>query len=314
MSDVPQKLPRDSFIDEIYAEAIRNDRVYFMSADLGAKALDRFRKDCPGRFIHAGICEQNMVDVAAGLAQCGKLVYLYAMAPYVTLRCYEQIKVALGHMELPATLIGNGIGFSYTDAGPTHYATEDISCMRALCGCEVISCSDDTSVIETARLTYREPALRYVRLDRKFLPQVYAAGDTRFLTDGIVLTDEGEDACIVTNGYMLHKAREARVNLAKQGRRIALVDVYRIKPLDPKVVRRVLEPFSRIVTLEEHYLAGGIGSAVLEAMADAGLSRPVLRLGIQDRYFCENGGRDYILGLSGLDVPTITSNVAKFLS
>lgn len=313
MSEPAQKLPRDSFIDEIYEEATRNDRIYFMSADLGAKALDRFRKDCPGRFIHAGICEQNMVDVAAGLAQCGKIVYLYAMAPYVTLRCFEQIKVSLGHMELPATLIGNGIGFSYTDAGPTHYATEDIACMRSLCGCEVVSCSDNTSAVETARLTYRQPALRYVRLDRKFLPEVYPPSDHRFLRDGIVETDPGKGTCIVTNGYMLHKAREVREILAKQGLQVALVDVYRIKPIDIEVLKRVLGPYQKIVTLEEHILSGGIGGAVVEAMADAGLRQPVLRLGIRDRYFCENGGRDYILGLSGLDIPTITAKVAQFL-
>jgi transketolase len=313
MSEPIQKLPRDAFIDEIYDEAIRNDRVYFMSADLGAKALDRFRKDCPGRFINAGICEQNMMDVAAGLAQCGKIVYLYAMAPYVTLRCFEQIKVSLGYMGLPATLIGNGIGYSYTDAGPTHYAVEDITCMRALSGCEIVSCSDNATVIETARRSYRQPSLRYVRLDRKYLPDVYAEGDLRFLRDGVAEVDSGECFCIVTNGYMLHKAREVRANLQSKGHRPAIVDVYRIKPIDLAVLRRVLEPYDKLITLEEHFLSGGIGGAILEAMADAGFSKPTLRLGIPDRCRCENGGRDYILGLDGLDVPTITDKVLRFI-
>lgn len=312
MSDKTNKLPRDVFIDEIFEEATRNKNVYFLSADLGAKALDRFREVCPGQFLHAGICEQNMVGVAAGLAQNGKIVYLYAMAPFVTLRCFEQIKVALAHMGLPATIIGNGVGYSYNDAGPTHYATEDISCMRGLAGIEILTPSDTTSVLETARLSHRQPALRYVRLDRKFLPDVYAPDDSRFLRDGMVEIDQGEDLCIVTCGYMVQAAREIRSRLQPQGLSVGIVDCYRLKPIEPRVLQAALKPYSRIVTLEEHFLSGGMGGAIVEALADAGIHKRVLRIGVQDHYFCENGGRDYIHRLAGIDVETALGRIAKF--
>src|SRR5271154_4910458 len=160
MSDFPKVLPRAAFIDEVYLAAKSNPDIYFFTADLGAKALDRFRSDLPAQIIHGGISEQNVMDVAAGLAQNGKIVYVYAMAPFVTLRCYEQIKVAIASMFLPVTIIGNGVGYSYNDAGPTHYATEDISCMRALGGLEILTASDTETVLQTARLTYTKPSFR----------------------------------------------------------------------------------------------------------------------------------------------------------
>ncbi len=313
MGGSTNKLPRDVFIDEVFEEACRNDRIYFLTADLGAKALDRFREMCKGQFIHAGISEQNMIDVAAGLAQNGKIVYAYAMAPFVTMRCFEQIKVSLASMKLPVTLIGNGVGYGYDDAGPTHYATEDISCMRGLAGIEIITPSDSVSVLETARLSYHKPALRYVRLDRAFLPLVYANDDRRFLDDGMAEIDQGTELAILTCGYMLQKARETRRNLEKEGSRIAIIDVYRLKPISEQILRTMLQPYNKIVTLEEHFLSGGLGGSIVEALVDAGISKQVLRIGIRDRYFCENGGRDYIHQLAGIDVKTVTEKVAKFL-
>lgn len=311
---VTNELPRDVFIDCVHQAAKRDKNIYFLSADLGAKALDRFRAEMNGQFIHAGICEQNMIDVAAGLALEGKIVYVYAMAPFVTLRCYEQIKVALASMALPVTIIGVGVGYSYDDAGPTHYATEDLSCMRALGGIEIVTPCDTQSVMVTAHATYTQPALRYVRLDRVFLPSVYLPNDTRFLADGMVEIERGDQVCLITTGYMVHKALEVSKVLQAAGYRVGVVDLYRIKPIDVSVLRAVVERYERIVTLEEHFLSGGLGSAVLEACADAGISRPFLRLGIPDQYRFENGGRDYLHRLVGLDVPSLTARIAEFLS
>lgn len=166
-------LPRDVFIDIIFDLAKKDKDIYFLSADLGAKALDRFRQELPSQFIHCGISEQNMIDVAAGLSQCGKKVYVYAMAPFVTYRCYEQIKVVIASMNLPVTIIGVGAGYSYDDAGPTHYAIEDISCMRVIPNIEILNPSDEKSTIQAAKVTYEKPKFRYIRIDRKYLPDIY---------------------------------------------------------------------------------------------------------------------------------------------
>jgi transketolase len=313
MSEAPNILPRDAFIDEIFDAAKKNPNIYFMTADLGAKALDRFRVELPGQLIHGGISEQNVMDVAAGLAQNGKIVYTYAMAPFVTLRCFEQIKVAIASMFLPMTIIGNGVGYSYNDAGPTHYATEDISCMRSLGGIEILTASDTETVLQTAKLSYTKPALRYVRLDRAFLPDIYPSGDQRFMRDGLVEIEPGEKACIIASGIATHIAKEVRTILAEQGHKVAIIDAFRIKPIEGAVLKRVLAPYSKIITLEEHFLSGGMGGAIVEAMADAQILKPVKRVGVPDKYFLENGGRGYIQSLAGVDAKSAAKTAAEFL-
>ena len=137
---------RDVFIEEIF-EAAKNDRdIFFVSADFGAPSLDKFREELPGQFVHSGISEQHMMDMAAGFALAGKKVYVYAMAPFITLRCLEQTKCSLALMDLPVTIIAVGVGLGYADAGPTHYATEDIACMRAIVGLEVVSPCDEMRI------------------------------------------------------------------------------------------------------------------------------------------------------------------------
>lgn len=305
-------LPRDAFIDTVFEQAKLDKKIIFITADLGAKALDRFRAELPGQFIHAGICEQNMIDVAAGLAQNGKNVFVYGMGPFVTIRCLEQIKVALASMHLSCCIIGNGVGYSYDDAGPTHYATEDITCMRSMAGCEVLAVGDTVSAKLTAAKACQYPALRYVRLDRSFLPDVYAENDTAFWEEGIRLVAPGQDLLLLANGFMLQKALQVRKNLASRGISIGVGDVFRVEPIQSNALSQILAPFSLAATVEEHFLNGGMGGAVAEAMADNGILKPLLRLGIPSEYRFDNGGRESILKSVGLDLETIANKLLKF--
>ena len=310
MSEKP--LPRDAFIDEVYEHAARSRNIVFITADLGAKALDRFRRDLPGQFFHLGICEQNMMDVAAGLAQNGRIVFVYAMGPFVTLRCLEQIKVALASMHLPCCIIGNGVGYSYDDAGPTHYATEDVGCMRSIAGCEVLTVGDTWSARLTARKSCDAPALRYVRLDRSFLPDVHADGDERLWSEGIRMVAPGEKTLVLSNGYMLQRALEVRAALSESGPPPAVADLFRVAPIDGDVLRAITASFDRIVTIEEHFLSAGSGGAVAEAFVDNGIQKPLLRIAIPDDYRFDNGGRRHLLELVGLDVPSMTTRIRSF--
>lgn len=308
----PAPLPRDVFVNTIYEAALKNRDIWFISADFGAQALDAFRANLKDQFIHAGISEQNMVDIAAGLALNGKTVYIYAMAPFVTFRCFEQVKVALATMNLPVTVIGVGAGYSYDDAGPTHYATEDISCMRALANVEILSPSDTQTTREAAKLTYTKPAFRYVRLDRKNLPTIYQDGDTRFLKEGVCEIDSGDDICILTTGYMMQKARKAKEILAKDGINVGIVDIFRIKPIRAEVLKAVVGKYKMAVTLEEHFLSGGLGSAVAEVFVDNDINIPLRRIGITDNYYFDNGGREYVHKLCGIDVDSVVKKVKAF--
>ena len=146
---------RDSFIKEIYKAAKKDKDIHFLSADFGAPALDQFRENLKKQFLHLGICEQNMVDFACGLALEDKKVYIYAMAPFLALRCLEQHKTATCLMNLNICSIVTGIGLSYANSGPTHYSTEDFASLRSLPNCSIYTCSDAESAAMVARETLK---------------------------------------------------------------------------------------------------------------------------------------------------------------
>jgi transketolase len=307
----PERLMRDVVVDAVYEAACRDRDVFFLAADLGAAALDRFRADLPGQFIHTGISEQHMIDLAAGLALSGKRVFCYAMASFITARCYEQIKCALAAMRLPVTLIAVGVGCGYDDAGPTHYTLEDVACLRALAGIEIHSPADAEATAAIVRLALERPALRVLRLERPALPAVYGGGFAAVLADGLAEVVAGEDVCLVSSGYLLHRALAARARLLQDGIAAGVVDLFRVKPLDPATLARVLERYRAVVTLEEQFLPGGLGGAVLEACADAGLLVPVRRLGLPERYPFENGGREHLLTRAGLAIEDVARAVRE---
>ena len=307
------KLMRDVLIEEVFRQAQRNRNILFMSADLGAQALDDFREKLPAQFVYPGICEQNMIDVAAGLAKSGKTVFTYAMASFITARCFEQLKCSLAAMQQPVTVISVGVGLGYDDAGPTHYTTEDIACMRTLSGIEIWTPSDEESTLEITRLCCERPALRYLRLERPALPAIYQGTFADNLEAGFCEISTGQDVCIVSSGYMLHRALQVQQELQKAGVDAGVVDLFRIKPLNSAALLATLNGYSKIVTLEEQVLAGGFGSAICEVLMDEDAQLPVLRLGLPDRYFFENGGRNHVLEKYGLGVPQLTERIREFV-
>jgi transketolase len=306
-----EPLMRDVVVDAVYEAARRDRDVFFLAADLGAAALDRFRADLPGQFVHTGISEQHMIDLAAGLALSGKRVFCYAMASFITARCYEQLKCALAAMRLPVTLVAVGIGCGYDDAGPTHYTLEDLACLRALAGVEILSPADAEATAAAVRLALAEPAFRVLRLERPALPAVYGGRFAAALPAGVAEIAAGDDVCLVASGYLLHRALAVRARLAREGLAPGVVDLFRVKPLDAGALTSVLARYRAVVTLEEQFLPGGFGSAVLEACADTGLAVPVRRLGLPDRYPFENGGRDHVLARAGLAVEDVARVVRE---
>ena len=271
---------RDVFIKEIHAAARRDLNVLFLTADFGAPALDEFKAELPAQVMHVGICEQNMINVATGLALSGKRVYVYAMSPFFA-RCYEQLKVAAIH-GVPITVVSVGGGLGYAGAGPSHYALEDIALYRTLPGVEVYSASDTTLAGELARLTaYGLPKFRVIRLERS---------DKTLYNVGVNLKagDEyhpGNGAPIVTCGYLVDR-------FLKQGRPV--YDAFRIKPLSYGMLANLaLHPV--VYTYEEQFLPGGFGSAIVEALSDANIRTRVIRYGLPERPLIENGKRDELL-------------------
>ena len=302
---------RDAFIEEIRAAAEKDSDIYFISADFGAPALDRFRDELPNQFIHSGISEQHMIDMAAGIALEGKKVYVYAMAPFISLRCLEQIKCSIALMNQPVTVLVVGVGLGYADAGPTHYTTEDIACLRTMIGAEIYSPCDDQSTREIARLTYTQPSFRMIRMERHPLPTIYTSGfSSENLQSGIVELVEGTSVCLLSYGNSLHRTLEAQKELEKEGIKAGVVDVFRTVPVSPELLG-VIEKYDSVITVEEQCLAGGFGSIILELLADNRVLKPVYRIGLEERYYFMNGGRKYLLDRFGLSVEAICEAVKQ---
>lgn len=273
---------RDFFIDEIYDAAVRDPSIMFLDADFGSPSLDKFRTNIPEQFIHCGISEQNMVNVAVGLALAGKRPYLYAMSPFF-LRAYEQLKMAAMH-GVPITVISVGAGLSYAGAGPTHYATEDIACYRTLVDSEVYTASTNNLARSLAQQSLVSKKMMVVRLERGEATELYQDG--YYPGDGYFIFPPVNDhpPCVAT-GYLVHwlKARGKNV-----------IDLYRQKPISPHLVMKLGE-YAFIHCYEEQYAAGGMGAALMEALGDAGKKTRVIRHTLPDRAIYENGTRDQLL-------------------
>lgn len=301
---------RDAFFDKLYELARKDPNIVLIDADMGAPSLDKWRRDMPAQFVNVGIAEQNAITIACGLALGGKIPFAYAIAPFITLRCYEQIKVDICAMKLPVTCVGVGAGFSYEDSGPTHHTTEDIAIMRALPNMTIINVTDNVMATKCAEVSVKSKIPMYVRLDREPLPDIYNKNET--FTDGCTCLRKGKDICIIATGNMVHKALKVADLLKKQKIEAAVIDLYRLKPVNKNLVMKYMGQSKKIVTIEEHLIDGGLGSIIAEIIADNNVNQPLKRLAIPDKYCYTYGGREEIRRAVGLDTETVVKNIKDF--
>lgn len=303
---------RDAFWDEIY-EIAKNDRnIVVVSADMGAPSLDKFRRDLSGQYVPVGIAEQQAIAVASGLALGGKKVFAYAIAPFITLRCYEHIRVELASMNIPVTVVGVGAGFSYDDSGPTHHAFEDIAVLRSLPNLKINNITDACMAKAFARISCELKYPNYVRLDRQAQPLVYK--ENHDFSSGVSVLKKGKDVMIVATGNMVARALEISTMLKKSSVDAGVVDVYTI-PINVKAFLEAVKGAKKIVTLEEHTLPGGVGSNVCEIIADNNKSVLIKRLGLNfDKGYCyKYGGRENILNACGLGIKDVKNEILNFV-
>jgi len=299
---------RDAFWSRLYEIAKKDRNIVILAADTGAPSLDKFRKDLGSQFINTGIAEQNTILIAAGLTLGGKKVFAYAIAPFITLRCYEQIKVELAAMNIPVTLVGVGAGFSYEESGPTHHTLEDLSIMRALPNITINNITDNTMAVAFADISCQMTSPNYIRLDREILPIIYKEGSD--FSAGLTVLKESKDIYIVATGNMVHRALEVAEELKKHSLDVGVIDLYTF-PINEKLFLETIGSAKRIVTLEEHTLFGGMGSAVLEVLADNNKFIPLKRIGLNLRkgYCYKYGGRKKIQSLYDLDKESIIRTI-----
>jgi transketolase len=290
---------RDAFLSELYSKAKSNRNILLISNDQGAKSLDKFREDIPTQFINAGVSEQNIISVSAGLNLGGKTVYIYSIASFITLRCFEQIKLDLCCMNLPVTILGVGSCYSYSLDGPTHHATEDIALMRALPNMQIFSPSDSNMAAGLVNISLHSTSPMYIRLDREVLPKIYNKNED--FSSGFSVLDKGKDISIISTGIMVHKAMEISKELNKNSINAQVIDLYRLKPLNKRALINTISSTGKVVTLEEHTIHGGLGSIIAELLVDFNTQIPIKRLGIEDGSLYGYGTRNNLHRQGGID-------------
>lgn len=304
---------RKIFFDALNEIARQDRRVILLFSDVGALELDRFRKDLPIQCINAGIAEQNMIGVAAGLTMSGKIVYVYSHIPFVTMRCFEQIRIDLCYQNLPVKLIGAGAGLDYSILGSTHHGLEDIALMRFLPGMTIFSPSDDTLAGASAEMAYQLPGPVYIRLDRTSKSLIYTDSQGGFL-DGMSILSSGRDLCLITTGRMVFTAQMVAAELAKCSIDTGVIDLYRIKPLNRELLLKEVEKSRYVATLEEHSIIGGIGSAISEVLAGRRENYKLRCLGWLDKFCRQYGNRNELQALHNLDVKGVVDALFQWIA
>ncbi len=298
----------------VYTLAKRDPRVVFIGSDLSPGLLKDMKAEFPDRYFMEGVSEQNIIGMAAGLAMEGYIPFVNTIATFITRRCYEQVALDACLHHLPIRLIANGGGLVYAPLGPTHLAIEDMAIMRALPNMTVVAASDAEEMTRLMEQTLDWPHPIYIRL-AKGGDKVVSKAEHGFTIGKAILlkdTQAKKPVLIVTTGITTQRSLAAAELLEKDGIHCRVLHMHTIKPLDKESLTHFSATASLIVTVEEHVLAGGLGSAVLECLVDANaLKVPVKRLGIPDVFAKHYGGQDDLLNTYGLQPPQIAETIRQ---
>ena len=308
---------RDVLLDRIWQAMAHDQKIFFTSADFGSPVLDKIRADFPYRFVNVGIAEQNLINVSAGLALEGYTVFAYAIAPFITMRCYEQIRVSLALLSevrpMNINLIGVGAGYSYVVSGPTHQCYEDITLMRALPNFRVLSPADHVSAGSLFDRCVSTKGPKYLRFDAQVLPVIYDDGAPD-LDVGFHVHRRGERVCLMATGYMLHTALKVADDLAALGHSVGVIDLFDISDFAADQLETVLSTYAGIVTLEEGFRGrGGVDSMMFEFIARRGLNSRMLNIGVEGGYRFELGSRAELHEQVGIGPEFVLGSVKTFI-
>ncbi len=304
---------RDTFVRTLLALAKEDPNIELMTGDLGFGVLKPFWEQLPDQFVNAGIAEQNMTAAAAGMALAGKTVFTYSIGNFPTLRCLEQIRNDCAYHNANVKIVCIGGGFVYGALGMSHQATEDIAVMRALPGVAVLCPGDPAEAEAATKAIAAWPGTCYLRLGRGGEMRIHDRIEDFQIGKAIQLHD-GQRVAIFSTGAIVEEVAGAETILAEHGIHPAVYTFPTVKPIDRDVIARCAADFDLVVTVEEHNLAGGFGSAVAEVMAELPAHRRLLRVGIHDTYCALVGDQKYLRSQFRLDAAGIAAQILEVLA
>lgn len=312
----PAKAMRDAFLTRLLEAMKQDDLLFFVTADFGSPVIDRIRAEHPDRFVNVGIAEQNLINVSAGLALEGYTVFAYAIAPFITMRCYEQIRVSLALLSevrpMNVNLIGVGAGYSYVVSGPTHQCYEDLTIMRGLPNLGLLSPADHITTAALFDLCLARKKPKYLRLDAQVLPVIHTEGAPD-LSRGFSSLRTGGNTCLIATGYSVHTALQVADSMAAAGRKISVIDLFDIADFDRAAFLKALAPYEAVVTLEEGFKGrGGVDAMMFDLLANEP-HRPFLNLGVAPGYRFELGSRAQLHEQVGIGPEAVLRDISAFL-
>ena len=305
---------RDAFVRALMREAAADPRLTLITGDLGFGVLKPFWETYPDQFVNAGIAEQGMTGLAAGLARTGRTVLTYSIGNFPTLRCIEQIRNDCAYHDANVKIVCVGGGFVYGSLGMSHHATEDMAVLRALPGVTVFTPGDPAEVEAVVPVMLRTPGTCYLRLGRGGEPMLHDAPVTDWTLPRALTLRQGTDVALLSAGGILTQTVSAARLLQEQGVSAEVVSFPCLKPIDREKLMELAGRFRHLVTVEEHSIVGGFGSAVCEVIAETGMPCRVHRIGMEDVYSCIVGTQQYLRGQYRMDDRAICERTLAWLA
>ncbi|MBX3515619.1 MAG: transketolase [Rhodospirillales bacterium] len=305
---------RNAFFNAVFALAREDERIVLMVGDLGFRIVEGFMAERPKQFLNAGIAEQNMMSMAAGMALEGKIVFAYSIANFPTLRCLEQVRNDVCYHGARVAIFCSGGGFTYGSMGVTHHVTEDLAVTRAMPGLTVIAPGDPIEAACVPAVIVAHDGPFYVRLGKAGEPNIHA-GPIDFQRGRAITVREGDDVSLIATGSMLLVATRAADRLKADGINARVLSMHTVKPLDLDAVEAAAAQTGVILTIEEHSVIGGLGAAVAEYLAERpGAGPRFKRLGVPSAFASEIGSQDHLLAHFGLTEAGVAQTAKQMLA
>ncbi len=270
---------RTAYLDALYELASKDKKVYALISDNGAIVYDKYRRDLPSQYLNLGISEANMLGVAAGMACCGKIPFAYTIGAFLAYRAFEFIRNDICLQKQNVKIVGTGAGEVYSALGPTHHSTEDLGGLRALPNLTILCPASPLEVGKATEAAYEYEGPIYLRLGTNRETEIYDRDYVFEIGKGITLRD-GNDITLISTGSILRDVLEAAESLDKDGIQARVINIHTIKPIDREIILRAIAETGKIVTVEDHNVIGGLGSAVAEVVAESGKGIAFKKLGL----------------------------------
>lgn len=300
---------KQAFIDTLTNLMEKNHDIVVITADMGFSVFEDIQKRFPKRFFNTGITEQASMSFAAGMALSGYKIYFYAQAPFITMRCFEQVRLDIAYNFLNVKLIGSNAGFSLNQYGVSHFGLEDVALMSTLPGMTIFTPADSIEMKEVMNESYKIIGPVYIRMTKTGNTTIHKNKTVDVMKP--LLINNGKDGLLMVSGGLLERATLIVKTLKKIGINIELYSCPLIKPINEKLIISLVSKFKNIFTLEEHSIIGGFGSTIANLLVEHNIHVRLVKFALPDSYLHISGSIDYLLDKSGLGIDEITHKIAK---